>query len=49
MKLIAVQEILTPKNKHKIRSFLSLCMYYIHFISGFANTAKMLTKLMEKK
>jgi hypothetical protein len=48
-KLKAVQEILTLKNKHEIRSFLGLCTYYIRFISGFANIAKMLTKLMEKK
>jgi hypothetical protein len=38
-KLKAVQEWLTLKNKHKIRSFLGLCTYYRRFISGFANIA----------
>jgi hypothetical protein len=36
------------KNKHKIRSFLGLCMYYRRFISGFANIAKPLTTLTEE-
>jgi hypothetical protein len=39
----------TPKNKHEIRSFLGLCTYYRHFISGFANIVKPLTKLKEQK
>jgi hypothetical protein len=39
----------TPKNKHKIRSFLGLCTYYRRFISGFVDIAKLLTKLMEEK
>jgi hypothetical protein len=36
-----------PWNKHEIRSFLGLCTYYRLFISGFADTAKPLTKLAE--
>jgi hypothetical protein len=47
--LEAVRECLTPKNKHKIRSFLGLCMYYRRFISSFANIVKPLTKLTEEK
>jgi hypothetical protein len=39
----------TPKNKHEIRSFLCLCMYYRWFISRFANIAKPLTKLTKQK
>jgi hypothetical protein len=44
-----VQEWPIPKNKHDIRSFLSLCTYYWRFISGFANIAKQLTKLTDEK
>jgi hypothetical protein len=39
----------TLKNKHEIRSFLGLCTYYRWVISGFANIAKLLTKLNEEK
>jgi hypothetical protein len=38
-----------PKNKHEIRSFVGLCMYYRRFISGFANIAKPLAKLSKEK
>jgi hypothetical protein len=48
-KLKAVRELLTPKNKHDIRSFLGLCTYYKPFISGFVNLEKQLTKLTEQK
>jgi hypothetical protein len=48
-KLKAVREWPTPKNTRETRSFLGLCTYYRHFISGFANIAKPLTKLTEKK
>jgi hypothetical protein len=48
-KLKTVREWPTPKDKHEIRSFLSLCMYYRRFISGFVNIAKPLTKLTEQK
>jgi hypothetical protein len=48
-KLKAVREWPTPRNKHEIISFLGLCTYYRRFISGFANIAKPLTKLMEQK
>jgi hypothetical protein len=46
-KLKAIQEWLTLKSKHKIRSFLGLCTYYRWFTSSFANIAKSLTKLTE--
>jgi hypothetical protein len=48
-KLKATQEWPTPKNEHTIRSFVGLCTYYRLFISGFANIAKLLTKLTEEK
>jgi hypothetical protein len=48
-KLEAVREWPTPRNKHEIRSFLGLCTYYRWFISGFADIAKPLTRLMEEK
>jgi hypothetical protein len=48
-KLKAVREYPTPKNKYEIRSFLCLYNYYRRFNSGFANVAKLLTKLTEKK
>jgi hypothetical protein len=43
-KMKAVQEWPTPKNKHKMRSFLGLTTYYRHFISGFTNIARLLSK-----
>jgi hypothetical protein len=48
-KMRALREWPTLKNKHKIRSFLGLCIYYRQFISSFASIAKLLTKLMEEK
>jgi hypothetical protein len=48
-KLKAVWEWLIQRNKHVIRSFLGICTYYRQFTSGFANTAKLLTKLMKVK
>jgi hypothetical protein len=48
-KFKAVGEWPTPKDKHEIRSFLGLCMYYRRFISAFANIAKPLTRLTEEK
>jgi hypothetical protein len=48
-KLKATQEWPTPRTKHKIRSFLSLCTYYRRFISGFTNIGKPLTKLAEEQ
>jgi hypothetical protein len=47
-KLKAIREWPTPKNKHKIRSFLGLCTYYRKFTSSFVNIAKSLTKLTEE-
>jgi hypothetical protein len=38
-----------PKNKYEVRSYLSLCKYCRRFVSRFANIAKPLTKLNEKK
>jgi hypothetical protein len=48
-KLKDVREWPTPKNKHEIRSFLGLRMYYRRFIPGFANIAKPLTKVTKQK
>jgi hypothetical protein len=48
-KLEAVREWPTPRNKHEVRSFLGLCMYYRRFISSFADIAKPLTRLTEEK
>jgi hypothetical protein len=48
-KLKAVWEWPTPNNKHEIRSFVGLYTSYRRFISGFANVAKLLTKLMKKQ
>jgi hypothetical protein len=48
-KLKAIQKWATPKNKHDIRSFLGLCMYYRWVTSGFTDIAKPLTKLTEQK
>ena len=38
-----------PKDKHQLSSFLGLCTYYRVFISGFANIAKPLNRLIEQK
>jgi hypothetical protein len=35
--------------KHQLRSFLGLCTYYRRFTSGFANIAKLLTRVTEEK
>jgi hypothetical protein len=43
-KLKAIEEWLTPKNKHKIRSFLGMFTYYRLFISSFTDIVKPLTK-----
>jgi hypothetical protein len=48
-KLKAIQEWLTLRNKHDIKSFLGLCTYYRWFISSFADIAKPLTRLTEEK
>jgi hypothetical protein len=48
-KLIAVREWPKTKNRHEIRGFLGLCMYYRLFISGYAKIAQPLTKLTEEK
>jgi len=38
-----------PNDKHRLRSLLGLCTYYMRFISGFTDLAKPLTKLTEDK
>jgi hypothetical protein len=48
-RLTAVQEWLPPKDKHELRSFLGLCIYYWRLIAGSAETAKLLTQLREEK
>jgi hypothetical protein len=44
-----LKEVPTPKNKHEIRSYLSLCTYYGRFICRLANIVKPLTKLKGEK
>jgi len=48
-KLEAVKSWPRPKDKHHLRSFLGLCMYYRRFISRFTDIAKPLTRLTEEK
>jgi hypothetical protein len=48
-KLKALREWPTMKKKYKIRSFLSVCMYYRWFISSFTNIVNLLTKRTEEK
>jgi hypothetical protein len=36
-------------NKPKLRSFLGLCTHYRHFISSFADLAKLLTRSTKEK
>ena len=48
-KLEAVKSWPRPNDKHQLRSFLVLCTYYKRFISGFADIAKLLTRLTEEK
>jgi hypothetical protein len=40
MKIKAIWECLTPRNKHKLWIFLSLRTYYKWFTSGFADIAE---------
>lgn len=37
-RLKVVQQRLSQKDKHKLRSFLGLCIYYWRFIAGFADS-----------
>ncbi len=51
-KLEAVKNWQRPTDKHQLKSFLWLCMYYRRFIAGFAgfaDIAKPLTRLTEEK
>ena len=38
-----------PRDKYKVRQFLGFCNFYKQFIKGFAQTAKLLMELAEKK
>jgi hypothetical protein len=48
-KLKVVREWQTPRNKHEVRSFLGQYTYCRRYISGFADTGKLLTRLTEEK
>jgi hypothetical protein len=48
-KLEAVKNWPPPTDKHQLRSFLRLCTYSRRFIHGFADIAKILTRLTEEK
>jgi hypothetical protein len=48
-KLKVIRKWQTPRNKHKIRSFLDLYTYYRRLISDFVETAKPLARLTEDK
>ena len=48
-KLEAVKNWQRPNDKHQLRSFLWLCMYYRRFIARLVDTAKPLTRLTEEK
>ena len=48
-KLEAIKSWSRPNDRHQLRSFLGLCTYYRRFISGFADLAKLLTRLTEGK
>jgi hypothetical protein len=48
-KLEAAQRWPQPRDKHKLRSFLSLCTYNRKFTAGFADIAKPLTQFTEEK
>ena len=47
-KITAISEWPTPKSATEIRSFLGLVGYYRKFVKGFANIAKLMTKLTGK-
>jgi hypothetical protein len=48
-KLKAVREWQTHRNKHELRSSLGLCTFNGWYISGLADTVKLLTRLTEEK
>jgi hypothetical protein len=48
-RLKLVQEWLSQKDKHKLRSFLGLGIYYWRFTAVFADIAKLLTQFREEK
>jgi hypothetical protein len=48
-KLETVKNWPPPTDKHHLRSFLGLCIYYTRFIHGFAIIDKLLTRVTEEK
>jgi hypothetical protein len=48
-KLEATKSWPRSNDRHQLRSFLGLCTYYRRFISGFAEIAKLLTRMTEEK
>jgi hypothetical protein len=49
MKLKAIQEWKTPRDKHELQGFLCLHTYYRQFIASFADIKKLLTEFTDEK
>lgn len=47
-KVQAVQQWFLPRDKHQLRRFLGLCMYYCRYVPMFVNIAKPLKRLTEE-
>jgi hypothetical protein len=48
-KMVAMQDGPKVRDKHELKCFLGQCSYYRQFISGSANTARLLARLTEEK